>query len=155
MIQQGGQTGGDMEEMQGQGLVIPTITPPTGGGAGKEDTSVQPMRGETQEGVFLLLFSSKLASCFLLVFDVFFSRPILCHQPDISGGWDCVQVENGCQNELDHLSRRCVFTWIWFQVRKLETTAPLFRCVKMLQLSVETNTIRFSFSSSLLASALA
>lgn len=70
--------------MQGQGLAIPSITPPTGGGAGKEDTSFQPMRVETQEGVFLLLFSSKLVSCFLLVFDVFFSRPILCHQPDIS-----------------------------------------------------------------------
>lgn len=84
MIQEGGQTEGDMEEMQGQGLAIPSITPPTGGGAGKEDTSFQPMRVETQEGVFLLLFSSKLVSCFLLVFDVFFSRPILCHQPDIS-----------------------------------------------------------------------
>lgn len=75
MIQQGGQTGGDMEEMQGQGLAIPTITPPTGGGAGKEERSANERRDTGRcFPSFLLQACFLFPACFWRLF--FSSNPL-------------------------------------------------------------------------------
>lgn len=135
MIREGGQTGGDME-MQGQGLGIPSIIPLIGGGAGREDTSLQPMRRETQESAFLLfslnLFVLIITGHFLLLFHFFVCRPIL-YQPDISlVKWIVPRYK------VDTRTSCCLFTWIWFHVGQLETPSPVFRCAEMLQVAVQT-----------------
>lgn len=60
---------------------MPSITLSNGGGAGKEDTSFQPMRGEMQEGFFFSPPASFFVSCSFWMHFFLFSP--VSHLPDI------------------------------------------------------------------------